>query len=152
MVKNVVDTLVGVFIIVAAVFVCSDWFIRARSPGARDHYELRALFTDMTGLEVGSSVKISGIPVGYVSGYDLDANSYLANVVATVHNSVRVPVDSTASIASEGLFGRKYLKISPGMQKVFYKGNDVIEITEPALNMEAIISGLLFSKSAVAED
>lgn len=147
MLRNVIDIIVGLLIVMAVVFMCNNWYQRTRVPGVEDHYKLNALFTDMTGLEIGSDVKISGIPVGYVSGYLLDTQSYMAKVVLAIHYSVKIPVDTIAAISSDGLFGKKYLKLSPGSSADYYNENDTLEITQPAINFENLISGLVFKNA-----
>lgn len=148
MVKNVVDIFVGLLIVVAVVVLCNNWYQKARVPDRRDHYKLYANFTDITGLEIGSDVKISGIPVGYVSGYVLDIASYTANIAMEINNSVLIPTDTMASVSSDGLFGRKYLKLTPGSLSLHYKENETITLTQPAMNIESLISSFLFKSNA----
>ena len=148
MLKSFIDILVGLLIVVAAAIIAFNWYNQTKSPRNSDHYNVYALFTDMTGLEVGSDVKISGIPVGYVAGYTLDPNSYMAKVTVSIRNGVNVPKDSMASVSGEGFFGRKYLKISPGSQLEYYKSGDSLELTQPPVNLEDMLSGLLFKSGS----
>ena len=67
----------------------------------------KAHFNYVEGLDIGSDVKLAGIPIGKVTNLEID-NDLIA-VTGFIYNDFSIPKDSIASIRSEGLFGKKSL-------------------------------------------
>lgn len=111
---------------------------------ARDAYTVRAKFTAVNGLRVGSNVEISGVPVGKVADISLDQNLYQAVVSMQIRNIIRIPMDSTAAVKTSGLIGDKYVSIIPGGDESFLKNNDTIMDTQAAVDIEELISKYVF--------
>ena len=105
--RNAVETVMGaVVLVVAAVFLFfaySTTQVRAVSG-----YELTARFNRVEGLRDGSDVRISGIKVGSVTSQTLDPKTFVAVITLNVEPSIKLPVDTVATISSSGLFGDKY--------------------------------------------
>src|SRR5690606_12637290 len=49
-----------------------------RTSGLGGGYELRAAFPNVSGIEVGTDVRVAGVRVGRVAGIELDSQTYLA--------------------------------------------------------------------------
>jgi phospholipid/cholesterol/gamma-HCH transport system substrate-binding protein len=81
----------------------------------------KAHFNYVEGLEIGSDVKLAGIPVGKVTNLEIDNN--LIAVTGFIDKVFDIPKDSIASIRSEGLFGKKSLLINPGFDIPFESSN-----------------------------
>lgn len=86
------------------------WFLH------RD-YTLTANFDDVTGLNTGDSVKVAGVIVGKVNSIGVvdgpDTGHDRARVRFSVHKSVRLPTNTSASIRWRNLLGQRYLYLSP---------------------------------------
>ena len=141
---NVVETLIGAMVlVVAAVFVV--FAVSTTDVGAVQGYELTAEFDRIDGLNVGADVRISGIKVGTVIDQGLDPETFLAVVRMSIDDSVRLPVDSSASVVSDGLLGGKFMSVSPGNEDEVLPPDDVIKFTQASINIEQLLGKFIFS-------
>ena len=88
----------------------------------------KAHFNYVEGLDIGSDVKLAGIPIGKVTNLEIDND--LITVTGFIDKNFGIPIDSIAFIRSEGLFGKKSLLINPGFDMPFdssYKNITFIE-------------------------
>ena len=88
----------------------------------------KANFNYVEGLDIGSDVKLAGIPIGKVTNLEIDNN--LITVSGFIDNHFAIPKDSIASIRSDGLFGKKSLLINPGFDTAFDSFNKNITFLE----------------------
>ena len=88
----------------------------------------KAHFNYVEGLDIGSDVKLAGIPIGKVTNLKIDND--LITVTGFINKDFDIPKDSIASIRSEGLFGKKSLLIYPGFDMPFDSSNKNITFTE----------------------
>jgi phospholipid/cholesterol/gamma-HCH transport system substrate-binding protein len=88
----------------------------------------KAQFNYVEGLEIGSDVKLAGVPIGKVT--NLEINNGLIMVTGLINNEFGIPKDSIASIRSDGLFGKKSLLINPGFDYFFDSSNKNITFIE----------------------
>ncbi len=132
--RTFVETIMGAVVLaVAGIFLA---FALSQSDlGVVKGYTLSASFASVGGLSTGSDVRINGIKVGTVTSQTIDQNTYNAVVKFTVNPSIHLPKDTSASIASDGLLGSKFLKLEPGhSQDKIAEGG----IIENAKNFEAL--------------
>ena len=107
-------------------------------------YEVYAIFSNIGGLKTGSSVEIAGVDVGQVKNITLD--NYQARVVLNLPRSIKIQEDAIASIKTKGLIGEKYIEITPGgSEKAIGPGGRMRE-TQPAVDLEELISKFVFGK------
>jgi phospholipid/cholesterol/gamma-HCH transport system substrate-binding protein len=85
-------------------------------------------------------VRISGIKVGVVTSQSLDPQSFLAVVHLTIDPSIKLPVDTIATITSTGLLGENYLALLPGNDEEFIKPGGAVSQTEPPINIFSLIN------------
>ncbi|MEJ2690147.1 MAG: outer membrane lipid asymmetry maintenance protein MlaD [Deltaproteobacteria bacterium] len=109
------------------------------------NYELRAEFTNVSGLKDGATVEIAGVSVGKVSSISLDKKDR-AMVVMLIEKKVRITDDAIASIRTQGIIGDKYVKISQGGSDKYLKNGGTIFDTESAVDLEELISKYIFGK------
>jgi phospholipid/cholesterol/gamma-HCH transport system substrate-binding protein len=80
-------------------------------------YTLNANFDDVTGLNVGDSVKVAGVIVGKVNSIRVvngpNNGTGRALVGFSVHKTVRLPKNTEASIRWRNLLGQRYLYLNP---------------------------------------
>ena len=88
----------------------------------------KANFNYVEGLDIGSDVKLAGIPIGKVTNLEMDKD--LISVTGFIDRDFSIPKDSIASIRSEGLFGKKSLLINPGFDMPFDSSNKNITFVE----------------------
>ncbi len=141
--KNPVETILGIFVLVfTGVFL----FFAASKVDTKTikGYNVTANFMKIGGLEVGSDVRISGIKVGSVLSTVLNQDTYTADVVLSIDNSVVLPNDTVAAIADVGVMGGKYVRLEPGKSKEVLKNNDRIVNTTNYKSLEDSISEFIF--------
>jgi phospholipid/cholesterol/gamma-HCH transport system substrate-binding protein len=107
-------------------------------------YELQAVFANSGGLKNGSPVVIAGVEVGRVKQIVLD--EYEAKVVMNLPVDVKIQDDAIASIKTKGLIGEKYIEITAGGSEKILEPGDFIRETEPAVDLEQLISNYVFGK------
>jgi len=107
-------------------------------------YELQATFTNSGGLKAGSGIIIAGVEVGRVKSVALE--DYQAYVVMNLPSDVKIQEDAIASIRTKGLIGEKYVDITPGgSDKIIPPGGKIRE-TQPAVDLEELVSKYVFGK------
>jgi phospholipid/cholesterol/gamma-HCH transport system substrate-binding protein len=107
-------------------------------------YEVYGVFSNIGGLKVGSSVEIAGVNVGRVKSIVLD--DFQARVVLNFPKDLPIQEDAIASIKTRGLIGEKYIEITPGGSEKVIKPGGRIRETQPAIDMEELISKFVFGK------
>ncbi len=141
--RNAIETVMGaVVLLVAGVFVFFAYDMAQVK--AVEGYEVTALFYKIGGLNEGSDVRISGIKVGTVIDHELDSESYDARVRMTITREIKLPVDTVASIASEGLLGGKYVRLEPGIDKSYIKDGGTITKTKDFRSLEDQVGEIIF--------
>jgi phospholipid/cholesterol/gamma-HCH transport system substrate-binding protein len=143
--RNAVETVMGaVVLLVAALFLFFAYTTSKVHAGGG--YNLTARFTRVEGLRDGGDVRISGIKVGSIVSQTLDPQSFLAVVRMNINPSIKLPVDTVATIASSGLLGDKYLSLEPGNEDQMIPPGGNIEHTQPPLSLEQLIGQYIFSQ------
>ncbi len=108
-----------------SIFLICYFLINSFNPQT-NHF--KAHFSYVEGLDIGSDVKLAGIPIGKVTNLEIE-NDLIA-VTGFIDKDFDIPRDSIASIRSEGLFGKKSLLINPGFGIPFDSSNKNIAFTE----------------------
>lgn len=111
--------------------------------GARG-YEVYALFSNAGGLRKGAQVVIAGVEVGRVR--EITIEDYRAKVYLSIGEGVEIPEDTIASIRTKGLIGEKFVQITPGGAEEIIPPGGRIWDTEPAVDLEQLISKFAFGE------
>ncbi|MDR2781302.1 MAG: outer membrane lipid asymmetry maintenance protein MlaD [Holosporaceae bacterium] len=138
------ETVVGVFVLATAIFFFNYVYTKS-GYSSSGGYVLAARFDKADGLAEGSDVKISGIRIGKIVDMRIDPESFFAVVKFNVPKGLKLPTDTSASVASDGLFGGKYLSITPGGEEDCLNEGDEIENTSGPVNIESLIGKFVFS-------
>lgn len=109
-----------------------------------DSYQLEARFDNASGLHVGGSVHVAGVPVGRVEKIHVDPADFSAIVTMSVLSGLNLPTDSMASIKTTGLIGDKYISLSPGADTTNLKAGARITMTESSVDIESLIGKMAF--------
>ncbi|MBQ9335533.1 MAG: outer membrane lipid asymmetry maintenance protein MlaD [Alphaproteobacteria bacterium] len=134
---NVLESVIGaVVLVIASLFVYFAYVSGGEK--IKEGYVLTARFDDVSGLARGADIKLNGIKVGIVKSLSLDKN-YQAKVELLLRDGVRIPVDSSVAISTDGIMGNKYIAISAGFSEEKLKSNEEIEFTRSAVNLEKLI-------------
>jgi len=147
--SKMLDFVVGLFII-AALF-CLGFLAYKVSQinkiGKDGTYLVKASFSSVSGLNVGSSVMMSGVKIGYVESIIL-GDDYNAKVSMLIDNKYnKLPQDSSASILTSGLLGEKYVGIDAGGFDEYLEDSGVIDLTKSSMVIERLIDRFLLNAS-----
>lgn len=143
--QNVLETLTGAVVLLAAVYFLVFAADRTQAVSSSDTYTLMAEFDKVGELSIGSDVRVSGIKVGSVSDLQLDPDTYNAVATIEIESSVLLPFDSTARIESASLLGGNFLSVVPGAEFDMMVDGDRFEFTQGAVGLMDLISRALFS-------
>jgi len=134
--------LLGLIVLTFFTFRVSKWGLIAEKG-----YRLTVDFDTASGLEPKSDVKMAGVPIGKVEEIQLVGNH--ARLVLRIHQEIRIPIDSVASIQTQGLLGEKYVEILPGKdaQRNLPEGGRMANTLSPT-NLDEIVRKL----SAIGDD
>ena len=141
--KNPIETILGVFVLsftALFLFFASSRIDKKEIAG----YTVKASFSKVGGLEVGSDVRIAGIKVGSVLATKLDQDTYAADVFMNINSDIKLPIDTVAGIADVGIMGDKYIRLDPGQSKAILKNGDKIASTRNYKSFEDNISDFIF--------
>jgi phospholipid/cholesterol/gamma-HCH transport system substrate-binding protein len=106
---------------------------------AGNSYVINAEFDNISGLKKGGAVQIAGVVVGQVQRTWLGKEE-LAHVALQIDKGVKVPVDSMASVKTQGIIGDKYIQLTLGADEKLFVEGDVLVETESAVDLESLIS------------
>lgn len=141
--RNAVETMLGaVVLLVAGMFVYFA-YTTAQVQTVKG-YNIKANFFKIGGLTTGSDVRMSGIKVGTVTDSKLDPVTFDAVVSMSILAEVKLPIDSIASIGSEGIVGGKYISLSPGASKETLKNGELITETRDFRSLEDQVGEIIF--------
>jgi phospholipid/cholesterol/gamma-HCH transport system substrate-binding protein len=134
----------GMFVIIGILlFIITIYFIGKNKNLFGSTFNLKSEFKNVSGLKVGSNIRLSGINVGTVNKIEFISDS-LVLVKLLIKDEVRqyIKTDATASIGSDGLVGDKVLIISPGTtSKSIVKDNDII-LSNRTIELEDIMNSV----------
>ena len=142
-----IEIVVGVFLVVG--FLALGWLALQLGEvpwltGAKT-YVLNAEFNNISGVKVGADIQIAGVTVGKVRQLSLN-DSNQAVVTMQIDRTVAIPVDSIASVKSQGIIGDKYIQITLGGDEKLYKTGGTLVDTESSVDLESLISKFAFGQ------
>jgi len=142
--SNLVETLIGtIVVVVAALFL----FYGYTTSGMRSSagYKVTAEFSAVDGLANGSDVRLSGIKIGTVVSQRLNTDTYQAVVTLDLARNVKIPDDTSAKIASDGLLGGSYISLTPGGSLDYLADGSQIMFTQGSVDLMGLIGQAVFS-------
>lgn len=142
--RNLVETLMGAVVLVVAGYFMVFAYTSTNVRSVRG-YEVIAKFERVDGVATGTDVKISGIKVGTLVDQKLDPDTFLAVLRLSLDNSVKLPEDTVAQIASEGLLGSNFVALVPGgADKIIPPGGE-IKYTQAPVNLVQMLGKFIFN-------
>lgn len=134
--KNKRAIIVGIFICVGiAIFITTIFTIGGEKKSFSKKFPVKAIFTDINGLQEGDNIWFSGVKIGTVKKIDLQGNAKV-EVTMNVDEKAKpfIKKDARVKISSDGFIGNKLLVIfegTPNTQPV--AENDVLQtVTMPS--------------------
>jgi phospholipid/cholesterol/gamma-HCH transport system substrate-binding protein len=144
--RSIAEVLAGaVVLLVAGGFLAYAVTNSGRSTLSGPALTLTAKFDRIDGLAPGADVRIAGVKVGSVTGQRIDPQSFLAVLTFRIDSSLRLPSDSSAEIASEGLLGGRFVSLVPGGSDRILRDGGEITITQSAISLESLLGRFIFS-------
>ena len=141
--KKPVETIMGIVVIViAALFLFFAY--RVSDLQVVKGYTVSAKFLKVGGLTIGSDVRINGIKVGTVISQNLNPDDYVAEIKMSLSSDLKLPKDSVAVIAGDGLMGDKFIKIEPGKDKEILTDGGEIVNTKDFKTLEDMVGEIIF--------
>lgn len=141
--ENIVEALVGLIVVLVAIGFVVFAYGRTQAGGTSDGYILKARFTNVSGVSPGTDVRMAGIRIGKVSGQALDPASFQAVLNLSIDKGLKLPVDSSAAITTEGLLGGTFIALTPGGEETTLKPGEEITETSGATDLMALIGGFV---------
>ena len=86
-----------------------------------------AAYTNVSGLNVSNPVYLSGLPVGRVSGFELQQSKNRIVVSLDIDQNVKISKDATAHLANDGLFGSKAVVLDVGKSTNLLQPGDTLK-------------------------
>ncbi|MHA1597897.1 MAG: outer membrane lipid asymmetry maintenance protein MlaD [Alphaproteobacteria bacterium] len=141
--RNAIETVLGAVVLAVAGMFVYFAYTTAEVQAIRG-YEVTAAFYKIGGLNKGSDVRVSGIKVGTVSEQGLDPESFDAIVKMSISSDIKLPTDTVASIASEGMLGGKYVRLEPGTAKTYIEAGGQLTKTKDFRSLEDQVGEIIF--------
>ncbi|MBD0322060.1 MAG: MCE family protein [Aldersonia sp.] len=138
----------GIFVLVTVLATAILAFSIANFGGGGDKFKAR--FTDVTALNKGDEVRISGVRIGKVTGIKI-VDRREAEVEFQLSDRDWLPASTTATIRYRNLIGQRYIALEQGTGLQGYKLNSgetiPVDQTKPAVNLTTLFNGFrpLFS-------
>jgi phospholipid/cholesterol/gamma-HCH transport system substrate-binding protein len=112
-------------------------------------FSVRADFTNVGTLSVGSPVKMAGVAIGSVAAIKADPVKLDATVTLSIDKKYnQIPDDSSVAIFTSGLIGSQYVAIQPGGSPNSLKDGDQLVLTQSAMQLEDLIGKFLVNGSS----
>ena len=140
----------AIVLVIAAVFLV--YTFTTANMKSIDGYQVFAEFDRVDGLTVGSDVRMSGIKIGTVLSQKLNIETYGAIISIELNKDIKLPIDSSAQIISDGLLGSKFLALIPGSDIEYIDPGGTIEFTQSPIILENLLGQFLFGISNKDEE
>ena len=106
--------------------------------------DIYAEFSNTGGLKKGAGVEIAGVWIGRVE--DIFLEDYQAKVRMQIESTIEIQEDAIASVKTKGIFGMKFIEITPGGSDKTIASGGKIRDTQPPFDLEKAISKFVFGK------
>ncbi|MDQ3916032.1 MAG: MCE family protein [Actinomycetota bacterium] len=110
----------------------------------KDVYSVDAVFSDATGILVGDPVKVAGVTVGKVTGFEVERGR--AIVTMEVEGDLELPENVGADVKYRNLLGQRTINLirpeTPSPEALGDGGTIPVENTKPALDLALVFNNL----------
>ncbi|MTI09217.1 MlaD family protein [Curvivirga aplysinae] len=136
-------TLVGAGVVAASLVLATLWMGNDDSASDEEGYRLTATFSKIDGVGVGSEVLLAGIPVGVVIAEEMNNKDHQVKLTLQMDDEIELPIDSGAQIASNGIFGSKYISINVGGEFDVLEDGDAFEFIRDSVIFEEVFERVI---------
>lgn len=109
-----------------------------------DTYSVKAVFTDATGILVGDLIKIAGVDVGKVTGFEVKEGE--AHVTLQIDGDVELPENVLVDMKFRNLLGQRVVHLvrpDEPSEEVLENGDTIaVDQTDPALDITVVFNNL----------
>ena len=140
---QVLEAIIGTFVMIVAGLVIFSVMTSSEDIFPQEYETTyHASFFDISGIKVGSQIRLAGVNVGRVVKVYLDKETYSAEIVLAIDGKIKIPEDSEVIITSEGLFGSNFVSITPGGSEDFLGPGGKFIYSQGALNLNSLLQKL----------
>lgn len=136
------ETLVGVLVLFLSIFFLF-WAMSKADLRTVNGYTVYATFSKITHLPEGTNVELNGVKVGSVTNIALD-DDYTVRITLSIDEKIKLPKDTVAEIATDGLIGDKYIRLKLGTADLFLNEKETMG-SKDFLSLEDMIGQVLFN-------
>ena len=137
---QILESIIGAFVLLVAVWFAFSVITKTEDIFPRQNESTyHASFFDVSGIRIGTEVKLAGVIIGKVVGVTLDKQTYSAKVSIVIDSEIKIPEDSEIIIASESLLGGNFVSITPGGSEFFLEPNDKFIYTQGSINLNNLL-------------
>lgn len=143
-----IETLVGMFIIIAVVaFVFLSLNVSGLTfSNSGDSYRVQAFFSNVSGLKPRADVTLAGVTVGSIESIVIDKQEGNARVTMRINENINfLPIDTSANILTAGLLGEKYIGLQLGAEEQTLSDGEFIVDTQSSVVLEDLIGQFLLN-------
>lgn len=140
---NLVEALIGLIVLVVGAWFVVFAYNRTEGGAGDGGYAVTARFPNASGVAVGTDVRVSGLKIGTVTESKLDPQTYQALLTLELDPAVKLPLDSSAAITSEGILGGNYIALAPGGDTEMLKAGDEITDTQGSVDLMSLIGSVV---------
>ena len=141
--NHLFEALVGLVVVIAAIWLVLTFLGRTASGAGSNAIEVTAYFPNVSGISVGTDVRVAGLSIGEVTEITLNPDDFQAEVRMAIDPGSNLPNDSSAAITSEGLLGGSFISMLPGGSDEPLQQDDVILDTQGAIDMTGLIGSMI---------
>jgi len=145
--RNLIETIMGAVVLLVAGFFLVFAYSHADLKQVQG-YTVSAQFVSSGGITVGADVRINGVKIGTVSSLALDPQSFNAVIKMSIRPDIKLPVDTVASVATEGLLGGLFVRLDPGKNPQTLADNGSLTHTKEHKSIEQMVGDLIFLATA----
>ncbi|MBC6417147.1 MAG: MCE family protein [Rhodospirillales bacterium] len=151
MTRGIVEILAGIAVLILAAGAVALAF-RSSGVEAVAGYEIEAEFDNVSGVNLGTEVRLSGVKVGTVVEKSLAEEGDLALLTLSIVADYRIPADSRVRILPEGLLGNNYVQLEPGgaLEDMEPGAFVAYDRTQGAINIADLLSRLVVQAADAA--
>jgi phospholipid/cholesterol/gamma-HCH transport system substrate-binding protein len=135
---------VGVFVMVGIIiFVAAVLTLGGQKKTFEKKSSIRAIFKDVSGLQVGNNVWFSGMKIGTIKKMSFTPNSMVEVIMNVETKDLQyIKKDSRAKISSEGFIGNKIVVIFDGTPSSPHVVEDDLLAVDEGMNTDEMIATL----------
>ena len=126
---------------IVAFVILLNLVFNEKNRGGRNVNTYFATFNKIDGVSVGTDVVISGIKVGEVKEIFIKDN--YPQISINVNKNIEISDDSSVSIQTDGLFGKKFLLIEIGGNNVYLKNGEKFSFSEDSIVIEELLGKII---------